>query len=65
LEPNGDNGTDNINWELLSDESDDQPLPKITSKFALQSNYPLTTMDVVLIFPNASNSFAKKVIICA
>jgi hypothetical protein len=60
LELNGDNGTDNIDWELFSDENDNQPLPKITSKCAPQPNHPLTAMDAVLIFPNASNSFAKK-----
>jgi hypothetical protein len=65
LEQNGDNSTDNIDWELFSESPDDQPLPKITSKFALQPNHPLTAMDVVLAFLNASNSFAKKVRICA
>jgi hypothetical protein len=60
LEPGGDNGTDNIDWELFSEEPDDQPLSKIISKFALLLNHPLTAMDVVFVFPNPSNSFVKK-----
>jgi hypothetical protein len=67
LEPNGDNGInniDNIDWELFFDSRDDQPLLKLISKFALQPNHSLSAMDIVFVFPNASNSVPKKGIIC-
>jgi hypothetical protein len=64
LEPNGDNGTNNIDWELFSEEPDDQPLSKIISKFSLLPNHPLTAMDIVFVFPNPLNSFVRKSIIC-